>query len=137
MIYIDADDQVTGRFASKTAKMLLKGEEIIVINAEKAVITGNPEYSMKIFQEKVDRGDPYHGPFYPKRPDRILKRIVRGMLPYKKPRGREALKRLKVFNSVPEEFKDKELQKIEGVENQHKYKFITLGEISKKIGGKV
>ena len=137
MLYIDADDKVTGRLASKVAKMLIKGDEIIIYNAEKAVITGNPIANMQKFTERVERGDPYHGPFSPKRPDRILKRIVRGMLPYKKPRGRDALKRLKVFNSVPEEFKDKEIHRIDGIDNQHKYKYITIAEISKKIGGKI
>ncbi len=136
-MYIDAEDQVVGRLASNVAKMLLEGEEIMIFNAEKSIITGNPVANKKIFFEKIERGDPYHGPFYPKRPDRILKRIVRGMLPYKKPRGRDALKRLKVFNSVPEEFKDKELKKIEGAENKHKYKFVTLAEISKRLGGKI
>jgi len=137
MMYIDANDMIAGRLSSKVAKLLLKGEEIMIFNAEKAVITGTPEANMEKFHERITRGDPYHGPFYPKRSDRILKRMVRGMLPYKKPRGRDALKRLKVFNSVPEEFNDKQLQKMEGAENQHKYKYVILSDISQKIGGKV
>lgn len=137
MLYLDATDMIVGRLASRVAKMLLMGEEIMIFNAEKAVITGTPEANMEKFHERIDRGDPYHGPFFPKRPDRILKRTVRGMLPYKKPRGRDALKRLKVFNSVPEEYSDKELKGVDGAENQHKYKYITLGRISQKIGGKI
>ena len=59
------------------------------------------------------------------------------MLPYKKPRGRDALKRLKVFNSVPEEYNDKELHRVSGAENQHKYKYVTLERISQKLGGRI
>jgi large subunit ribosomal protein L13 len=137
MMYIDADDQVAGRLASQVAKMLVNGEEIMLFNAEKAVITGNPVANKKTFMEKVQRGDPYHGPFYPKRPDRVLKRMIRGMLPYKRPRGRDAFQRLKVFISVPEEFKDKPLHKIEGAANAHKCKYITLADIAVHVSGKV
>jgi large subunit ribosomal protein L13 len=131
---IDATNCVAGRLASFVAKELLKGNEICVVNAEKAVITGNKDYTLKHFKEKVSRGDPYHGPFYPKKPDRILKRIIRGMLPYKKPRGREAFKRLKVFISVPNEM-DKDKIKIEEVINKEE-RYITLGELSEKLGAK-
>jgi len=136
MIHVDATDRIAGRLSSKVAKLLLKGEEVMIFNAEKLVISGTPEHSFKIFKERIKRGDPYHGPFYPKRPDRMLKRMVRGMIPYKKPSGRDAFKRLKVFNSVPEEFKDAKFTSIDGTENKHRYKFVTLGEVSRKIGGK-
>ena len=136
MMYVDASDQVAGRLASQVAKMLVNGEEIMIVNAEKAIITGDPVANKKIFMEKVQRGDPYHGPFYPKRPDRVLKRMIRGMLPYKKSRGRDAFQRLKVFNSVPEEFKDKTFQKIEGAANAHKCKFVTLEQIAVHVSGK-
>jgi large subunit ribosomal protein L13 len=136
MMHIDASDHVAGRLASHVARMLLDGEEIMVFNAEKAVVTGDPEANYKVFLEKVQRGDPYHGPFYPKRPDRVLKRMVRGMLPYKRAKGLAAFKRLKVFNAVPEEFKDKPLQKIESAANAHKCKYVTLADISRHVSGK-
>ena len=136
MIHVDATDRIAGRLSSKVAKLLLKGEEVMIFNAEKSVISGPPEYSFRLFKERVERGDPYHGPFYPKKADRMLKRMVRGMIPYKKPKGRDAFKRLKVFNSVPEEFKDVKFADIEGTVNQHRYKFVTLGDVSRKVGGK-
>jgi large subunit ribosomal protein L13 len=129
MLYIDANDKVLGRLASMIAKQLLNGESVHVVNAEKAVILGDESANVKLFQEKRSRGDPYHGPFYPKRPDLIFKRVVRGMLPYKIARGREALKRLKVFISVPEEIKDKEFTEIKGAENKGECKFITLEKL--------
>lgn len=136
MKVIDASDAIAGRLSAEVARMLLKGEQVRVINAEKAVISGNPEYLEKVYKDRMWRGDPYHGPFFPKQPDRILKRMVRGMLPYKKPMGRDALKRLKVYISVPEELKSQEAQKIKGTENRLECKFTSLGDISLKIGGK-
>lgn len=135
MIIIDAKNMVAGRLASETAKLLLKGERISIINAESGVISGNPVHVKTLFTERVARGDPYHGPFFPKQPDRILKRIIRGMLPYKKPLGREAFKRLRVYISTPHELKGKETFKLAG-SKELECKQTTIGEISLKIGGK-
>ena len=71
--YIDASNMVAGRLASKIVKELMKGERIIVVNAEKSVLSGNPKYLIENYTEKTERGDPYHGPFYPKEPDRIAR----------------------------------------------------------------
>jgi len=135
-MYVDAKDSIAGRLASVVAKELLKGKSVFVVNAEKAVVSGDPKHTGDKFVEKVNRGDPYHGPFYPKVPDRVLKRIVRGMLPYNKPRGREALKRLKVYISIPEELKGKEFAKIKEAENKLEGKFVTIGKLSEKLGVK-
>jgi large subunit ribosomal protein L13 len=40
-IVIDATDLILGRMASTVAKLVLKGERVIIINAEKALISGN------------------------------------------------------------------------------------------------
>jgi len=135
-MYIDASNMVAGRLASGIAKELLKGKRVVVVNAEKAVVSGEPEYSMQDYTEKIERGDPYHGPFYPKEPDRILKRIIRGMLPYRKGRGKDAFKRLKVFISVPADLKGKEFAVIKGAENKLECKSIGLGRLSQKLGAK-
>jgi len=133
---IDADNMVAGRLASFIAKDLLKGERVIVVNAEKAVISGNPKHVIESYTEKRDRGDPYHGPFYPREPDRMLKRMVRGMVPYKKSSGSEAFKRLRVFISVPEEYKNREFKRPGGAENNLKCKTLSIGELSEKLGAK-
>ena len=135
MKVINAEDCVAGRLASFVAKRLLKGEEIVVVNAEKAIVTGNPKVVEKFFGEKIKRGDPYHGPFYPKKPERILRRIVRGMLPYHKPRGKSAYKRLKVYRSVPKEFVNMESEVIGKAKGKFECKFVYLEDISKKFGG--
>jgi large subunit ribosomal protein L13 len=132
---ISAEDCVAGRLASIVAKELLKGNTIYVVNAEKAVISGDPKHNIKKFKEKVDRGDPYHGPFYPKRPDMMIKRFVRGMLP-KKPRGRDALGNLKVFLSVPRELEGKDFSRPAEARNELKGKYMELGELATKVGAK-
>ena len=67
----------------------------------------------------------------------MLKRSVRGMLPYYKPRGRAAYKRLKVHISVPKEFKGKKFESIEGASEISTQRVIQLGEVSKVLGYKV
>lgn len=133
MIVINAENCVAGRLASLVAKRLLKGEEIAIVNAEKAIVTGKPEAVIEIFEQKIKRGDPYHGPFYPKRADRILRRIVRGMLPYHKPKGRSAYKRLKVYIGIPNELKEERMEVLPHALLKSECKFIYLGEISKRF----
>ncbi len=134
-MFIDADDCIAGRLASVTAKELLKGNHVYIVNAEKAVISGNPKYTINNTKEKVKRGDPYHGPFYPRRPDMLIKRFVRGMLP-KKPRGTDALKRLRVFLSVPHELQGKGFTRPEAARNNLKNKYIELGKLTERVGTK-
>ena len=133
MTVINADNCVAGRLASYVAKRLLKGEEIIIVNAEKAIITGNPKAIEAFFDERIKRGDPYHGPFYPKKPERILRRIVRGMLPFHKPRGRDAYRRLKVYVAVPEEYKNEQAEVIGKARSRTESKFVYLQDITKRF----
>ena len=131
MIYIDANNKVVGRLASRVAKMLLSGESVSVVNAEKAVMVGNPAVTLKAFKHKRDRGDPYHGPFYPRSPDMVFRRVVRGMVPYKTARGGEAFKRLRVFISIPQELKGKQFTETTGTANKGEFKSITLERLAK------
>ena len=133
MIVVDAESAILGRLASKIAKELLKGEEIIVINSEKSIVSGNPEAIFERFLAKIHRGDPHKGPFYPKQPDRIFRRVVRGMLPYKKQRGSQAFKKLKVFMANP---KNLQGEKISKTAAEMESKYLTLAQISKKMGWK-
>ncbi len=94
---INADGLILGRMASIIAKRLLLGEEIVIVNAEKAIISGKKESKVREAKEFLEVGRPEVGPFHYKRPDRIVRRTVRGMLPYKQPKGKQAYKRLKVF----------------------------------------
>jgi len=93
---------VLGRLASRVAEEALDGRSVAVLHAEDIVITGNEESTIKEYREKRKSGG--SGPYYPKQPDRIAKRSVRGMLPYKKKRGREALERIRMYLGAPAPF---------------------------------
>lgn len=134
MRIIDATDQVVGRMASQVAKLLLRGEEISIMNAEKAIISGEPSYTISLYAHRRERGDPLHGPFFPRDPERIVKRAVRGMLPYKKPRGAAAFKRLRVYRSVPADITG-EVRAIGKADNKNE-KFMTVGRLSRRLGSK-
>ena len=133
----DADNQILGRMSSVIAKQLLEGEKIMVVNCEKAVLSGNAKSKKEFYLHRVQRGDPIHGPFFPKQPNNIFRRTVRGMLPWDRTRGRNAYKNLKVFIGVPEEFKDKAFEKISDADAvKLKRKYIRLADVSAAVGGK-
>ena len=135
--YIDATNLVLGRLSSAVAKRLLNGEEVVIINAEKAVIMGKKDRIFREYKEKRELGSSVKGPFFPRMPDRIIKRTVRGMLPKDSPRGRMALKRLKVYIGTPSDFKGKKTEKIEAkVEGIAGTTYITVGELSEHMGAR-
>jgi large subunit ribosomal protein L13 len=131
---VDAEGAIMGRLATKIVKELLKGEAITVINTEKAIITGSPDATIERFYAKRQRGDPNKGPFYPRYPDKLFKRVVRGMLPYKKDRGMKAFRRLKVVLGNPDSLKG---QKISKTEADITCKYITVKDLCKNLGAKV
>ena len=133
---IDAKDMIVGRLATFVAKKALMGEEVTIVNSEKAVITGNPKEILEEYKKKRSRGAALIGPYFPKGSERILKRIIRGMLPYKQPRGREALDRVKCYIGVPKEFEGKEKSYKEFNVSKTYANFVTLGRISKELGAK-
>ena len=139
MIIIDADNLIVGRLATYAAKEALLGEEVRIINSEKAVISGKKENVFKDFLRKREMGTPVKGPFIKRMPDRILRRAIRGMLPFKKPRGKEAYKRVFCYVGVPDEFKDKKFITIENakVSKLPNLKYIDLNSISKRLGAKI
>jgi len=107
-IIIDAEGHVMGRLASYVAKILLSKPElrVIVVNAEKLIITGDRKMIVRWFMRKISEWRTHYnpekvGPKIPRRPDRVFKRIVRGMLPKKIEKGRKALKRLRVYMAIP------------------------------------
>ena len=133
---IDADGLVVGRLSTHVAKRLLQGEEIAVVNAEKAIITGERYAILGEFQARRARGSERKGPYYPKMPDRILRRAIRGMLPQKHSRGRNALHRLEVYIGIPARL---ESAKPETIPDAKKLplRFMQLGELSKILGANI
>jgi large subunit ribosomal protein L13 len=135
MKFIDADGAVLGRLASEVAKRLLNGEDITVVNAEKALITGSKENVMFQYKQMRFIGSTRKGPFFPRMPDRILRRTVRGMLPFTQYRGRAAYKRLKVFIGVPRELGKVQTEKA-GQRQLQNPRYVPLGEVSRLLGAK-
>ncbi|PIN90301.1 50S ribosomal protein L13 [Candidatus Pacearchaeota archaeon CG10_big_fil_rev_8_21_14_0_10_35_13] len=132
IIVIDAENATAGRLASYVAKQILLGKKVAVINAEKAIITGNKkDTEEKYLNLRRKGGSAMRGPFFPSNPERILKRIINGMLPKKSMRGFEAIKRVKCYNGVPREFENAD--KIKSGKNKATSKKITI----KELGGKL
>lgn len=133
---VDASGLVLGRMASIVAKRLLNGEKIIIVNAEKAVISGDKYMLTRQYNDYLQIGHPGRGPLHPRRPDRIVKRAIRGMLPYKRPRGREAFKRLRVYVGIPEELKGIPAETIpEADASKLRGRYITVLELAQHIKG--
>jgi len=134
-IIIDAKGLILGRMASIIAKRLLQGESVIVLNAEKTAISGKRLQIVKEAKTFLEVGHPRKGPYHPRRPDKIVRRTIRGMLPRQKPKGRQAFKRLRVYLGAPMEFEDKKIQTIlEASAEKLKSPYITVGELAKEIG---
>jgi|TARA_B100000768_G_scaffold128686_1_gene119306 large subunit ribosomal protein L13 len=104
----DADGLILGRLASTVADMLLKAarsdrdDKVVIINSEKAIVSGSSTSVLQNYHDKYALNHARKGPFYPRMPDMILKRTVRGMLPYqRKSSGRRALRNLRVEIGCP------------------------------------
>ncbi len=140
MQVFDAEGMILGRLASHIAKLLIenekpgKGEEIFVVNAEKAIIVGSKDTILKRYHFLRDVGTQRKGPFYPRLPDQILKRTIRGMIPYQTPRGRTAFRRLRTYLGVPRELKEEQIRVVESARETHAIKKMTLKELSQYLG---
>ncbi|HIH25834.1 50S ribosomal protein L13 [Candidatus Woesearchaeota archaeon] len=135
---IDGTNLVLGRLASFAAKKSLDGEEVIILNCEKVVISGRKVFLLESFKAKHERGHPYHGPFYPKMADRIVRRSIRGMLPYKQQRGVNAFKKVQCFLGVPVNYQGKKFDKI-SLPDASKFgtlNYLKLNDVSKHLGSK-
>ena len=138
-VVVDARDCILGRVASEVAQRALDGERIAIINAEDAVITGDKNDVFDTYRTRIGLGSD-KGPMYPRRPDAILKRAVRGMLPYKKPRGREALENVRVYVGNPyEDDDDREAEILEdtSLDRLSNIRFVHLHEVAEQLGANV
>ena len=132
---VNAEGLILGRMASKVAKKLLNGEEVIIVNAEKAVISGKRKNKIAEAHKFLEVGAPERGPFHYRRPDRIMRKTVGGMLPMRQPKGKNAFARLRVFMGVPEELKNQKTETFtEAQATKLKGPSLTLGELAREIG---
>jgi large subunit ribosomal protein L13 len=143
----DANGLIMGRLASVAAKTLLSAardgrqDRVIIINSEKAIVSGNPQSIFEDYLSKYRLNHSRKGPFFPRMPDLILKRTVRGMLPYqKKSSGRRAFKALRVEIGCPSHLSGEDLPEghLQGdttsLERPLPERYVRLGEISAVLG---
>jgi large subunit ribosomal protein L13 len=137
-IIVDATDCIAGRVCSHVSKLLLEGNRVAVVNSENAMLSGNRYMTIDLYKRYLEINsvtNPIHGPFHPRRPDTILTRMIRGMVPKTKTSGVEAFKRLRVYIGIPEELKSKNAESFDDTKiTRAPSKYISIGEVAKQIG---
>jgi len=136
---IDATDLIVGRMGTVVAKKALLGEKIDIVNCENAVISGSKREIISRYMHEKKRGTPAKGPFISRMPDRFVRRIIRGMLPYKKEKGEKAFDNIMCYIGVPKQFEGKKFEGIENadINNKQIVKFITIKDLCKQMGTKL
>jgi large subunit ribosomal protein L13 len=136
-ILLDAKNQILGRLASFTAKRALSGDMVIVLNAEKAVISGRRNSIVERAKRMLETrtlGTQTHAPVHQRRPDLYFRRVVRGMLPWKKAKGRAAFHRVHVYMGIPEEFSGKTAMQVPGADAAKlRSSYITLEDLATEM----
>ena len=138
LVIVNATDHIAGRLASNVAKLLLEGNRVSILNCEKIMISGKNSSIINEYRKFLEIASilhPKHGPFHPRRPDTIISRMIRGMLPRKKTSGIEAHKRLRAYIGTPSEFKSQKKIQFENakIKNAHS-NYMTMSDLGKTIG---
>ena len=138
-IVFDAKDKILGRLASSVAKELIGGKKVAIINAEQSIISGRKKLIKEKYKTRLglqEKENPEHSPYWSRRPDFLVKRVVRGMLPYhRKTTGKEAYKRLIVFVGTPEAFKGVKPIEIKTKDPKTLYAgYVKVSELSEMLG---
>ncbi|MHA2098352.1 MAG: 50S ribosomal protein L13 [Candidatus Kariarchaeaceae archaeon] len=135
--YIDATGLVLGRLSSWIAQRILRGENVVVVNTQDMIISGRRKYLIEDYLQKRSRAthtNPKRGPFFPRFPDRILRRTVRGMLPWKTRSAKTAFRRLSSFIEIPKELAEQEFQSVPEAKRTPSNRYMTVGELARSIG---
>lgn len=134
---INAENMVLGRLSSFIAKKALLGEKVDVVNADKAVIIGSKKVILKKYNRKRNLGEAHDKAIFPRAAERLVRRTIRGMLPYKHYKGKEAFKRVRCYIGVPEKFANETLEIVnEARLKEHHMKFMKVNDLSKLLGAK-
>ncbi|MCE4614915.1 MAG: 50S ribosomal protein L13 [Desulfurococcales archaeon] len=140
-IVINGEGHILGRLSSIIAKKLLEGDEVIVVNVEKIVVSGEKRMVVNSYKKILGIRVHLSHKWRPKRtksPIRLFKASVKGMLPKNNKKGREALSRLKAFIGVPDEYKDAEMIIYRNAykDRLKTNKYVELSVIAKEMGWK-
>ncbi len=137
-IVVDGTNLIAGRLASHVAKLLLKGNRVSIVNCEEIMLSGTRSNIIKEYKDFLKIASiihPDHGPFHPRRPDTIITRMIRGMLPRKKPSGITAHKRLRAYIGSPKQLKSlKKIQFDKAKITRSTANYTTMAELGRTIG---
>src|SRR3989344_3040138 len=135
---INAENLILGRMSAFIAKKALMGEEVRIVNCKNAVIVGKKEVILKKYKQMAERRTHIKGPFIPKTTDRFVKRTIRGMLPRKRTRGRDALKQIICYKEIPEALRNEKIETLDkfNIVKLGHINFIKVADICKYLGGK-
>jgi large subunit ribosomal protein L13 len=138
MATIDATNLILGRMATVVAKRALSGETIAIVNCEKAVISGKKADIFGDYRHRLELGGPQKGPYYPRRADTLVRRTIRGMIPYKQAKGERAYEKITCHVGVPEELAKEKLETIEvaSAARLSRAKTVPMADIAIYLGGK-
>ena len=135
---IDGKDAILGRLGTYVAKQVLLGNKVDVINCEECVVSGKKRTTLGEYMKRLKRRAPTKGPYFYRRPDMFVKRTIRGMLPFKRTRGRDAFKNIKCHTGIPENLRNEKALIIESasVEKLRSADYLKVKDICKSAGGK-
>jgi large subunit ribosomal protein L13 len=138
-IVVDATNHIAGRLSSHVAKLLLKGNRVTLVNCEKIMYSGTRDNLIaeyRAFLEINSIINYKHGPVHQRRPDTVISKMIRGMLPYEgKASGVTAFKRLRAYIGSPKEVKPFEkIQFEKALIRKSAANYTTMGELCGVIG---
>jgi len=138
-IVVDTTNHIAGRLSSHVAKLLIQGNRVTLVNCEKIMYSGTRDNLIneyKAFLEINSIIHPKHGPVHYRRPDTIISKMIRGMLPYEgKPSGVAAFKRLRAHIGSPKEIKSLEkIQFEKALIRKAASNYTTMGALCRVIG---
>lgn len=137
-IVIDATDHIAGRLSSNVAKLLIKGNRVSIVNCDKIMISGTRRNIISEYRDFLEINSINHwkhGPKHPRRPDTIMKKMIRGMLPKEKPSGKEAHKRLRTYIGSPKEVKSLKKIKFEkAMIKKSSSNYTTMADLGRTVG---
>ena len=137
-IVVDATDHIAGRLSSNVAKLLIKGNRVSIVNCDKIMISGTRSNIIQEYREFLEINSINHwkhGPKHPRRPDTIMKKMIRGMLPKEKPSGKEAHRRLRTYIGSPKEVKSLKKIKFEkAMIRKSSANYTTMADLGRTIG---
>ena len=135
---IDAKDAILGRLSTFAAKQALLGNKVDVVNCEEAVVSGKKQAILENYIRRIDRKAPGKGPYLYRRPDFFVRRTIRGMLPFKRARGRDAFRNVKCHIGMPENLRNGEAVILkDNASTLHSADCLKVKDICRSIGWKI